>query len=592
MSEGTSIGQIHYELDLDDSKFKAGAAKAKDGIGGIKDSLESAERGSQIFMASVVAAGAVAVGFAAKAVQAFNESERAVTQLEAVIKSTGGAAGRTSLEFQAQAAALQQLTGISDEASMASQAMLSTFTDVRGEIMDRALPAVADLATAMGGGMIPNADQMRQTSIMLGKALNDPILGLTAMRRVGIQFNEQQQEQIKTLTESGKKAEAQGIILEELKRQFGGSAEAAGKTFAGQVTLAKENFGDFMELVGQGIANSLKPLATGFTEWFNSIGGAQGLFDRFKGFMEKLKENLPIIAGVIIAGITPALYGMALGVWAVMAPLLPFLAIGALVGLALKALIDKFGGLSGLMAAMQPILQKLGDIFNTYILPVLQAVWGAFLQLWDALKNLWATLEPILMPVLKVLGVILGVVILGAIMAFVGALYVVISVIRIVINVVSAVIGWIKDLFSWFWRIGSEIGRALGNVFNAIVSPFRQAFNWIKDKVGSVVDALKKLNPFARFSPSLVDLVTRGTKAVTGQYGAMFNNISDMANSVKPNINFAATSPISSVATAPLAAQPIAVSISAGAFMGTPGDARRFAEMVQGQVVKIERQAG
>lgn len=591
MADGTSIGQIHYELDLDDSKFKSGVGKSKDALGGLKDSFESAERGSQVFMAGVVAAGAVAVGFAVKAVQAFNESERAVAQLEAVIKSTGGASGRTSVEFQAQAAALQQLTGISDEAAMASQAMLSTFTDVRGEIMDRAVPAVADLATAMSGGMIPNADQMRQTSIMLGKALNDPILGLTAMRRVGIQFNEQQQEQIKSLTEAGKKAEAQAIILEELKRQFGGSAEAAGKTFAGQVTLAKENFGDFMELVGKGIADSLKPLATGFTEWFNSIGGAQGLFDRFTAFLQKLREHMPLIVGIIIGGVTPALYGMAAGVWAIMAPLLPFLAIGALLGLALKLLMDHFGGLNGLMTAMQPILQKLGDIFNTYILPVLQAVWASFLKLWDALKQLWAVIEPILMPILKVLAVILGAVILGAIMAFIGALYVVINVLRVVINVVSTVIGWIRDLFSWFWRIGSEIGRAVGGVFNAIVSPFKQAFDWIKDKVGSVVDALKRLNPFARHSPSLVDLVTRGTKAVTGQYASMFDNISDMADSVRPTVNFAATSPIAAPIT-PSAAQPIAVSISTGAFMGTPGDARRFAEMVQGQVGRIERQKG
>ena len=48
---------------------------------------------------------------------------------------------------------------------------------------------------------------------MVGKALNDPLKGLTALSRIGVQFTAQQQEQIKAMVEVGDVAGAQKIIL-------------------------------------------------------------------------------------------------------------------------------------------------------------------------------------------------------------------------------------------------------------------------------------------------------------------------------------------------------------------------------------------
>jgi hypothetical protein len=81
---------------------------------------------------------------------------------------------------------------------------------------------------------------MQSSAILVGKALNDPIKGMSALSKAGIQFTAEQKETIKTMVASGKTMDAQKMILKELETQFGGSAEAAGKTFSGQMNIAKQ----------------------------------------------------------------------------------------------------------------------------------------------------------------------------------------------------------------------------------------------------------------------------------------------------------------------------------------------------------------
>jgi hypothetical protein len=57
---------------------------------------------------------------------------------------------------------------------------------------------------------------MKGAAIQVGKALQDPVHGISALRRVGVNFNESQVETIKKLVETGQAAKAQGLILAEL----------------------------------------------------------------------------------------------------------------------------------------------------------------------------------------------------------------------------------------------------------------------------------------------------------------------------------------------------------------------------------------
>jgi hypothetical protein len=97
---------------------------------------------------------------------------------------------------------------------------MQTFRAVSGDTFDRSIELSVDLAEVLG-------TDLRSQVVQLGKALEDPITGLTALRRVGVSFTESQKEQIKTLVASGEALKAQGIILDTISKQVGGAAEGA-----------------------------------------------------------------------------------------------------------------------------------------------------------------------------------------------------------------------------------------------------------------------------------------------------------------------------------------------------------------------------
>jgi hypothetical protein len=136
---------------------------------------------------------------------------------------------------------LMKLSGIDDEAIQSGQNLLLTFTKIRNEtgkgnnIFDQATLAMTNLSVAMG-------KDLSSSAILVGKALNDPVKGVGALSRAGVQFTASQKDTIKSLVDSGNVIGAQKMILKELETQFGGSAEAAGKTLPGQLNILKETF--------------------------------------------------------------------------------------------------------------------------------------------------------------------------------------------------------------------------------------------------------------------------------------------------------------------------------------------------------------
>jgi len=131
--------------------------------------------------------------------------------------------------------------------------LLLTFTNIRNtetdKIFDRATLATTNMAAKMGGDASSNA-------ILLGKALNDPVGGLSALTRAGVQFTDDQKAVIEGMVATGDVAGAQSVILAELNTQFGGAAEAAGKSLPGQLEIMKRKFED----VSQTIAEQLLPV--------------------------------------------------------------------------------------------------------------------------------------------------------------------------------------------------------------------------------------------------------------------------------------------------------------------------------------------
>jgi hypothetical protein len=185
------------------------------------------------------------------------DQEKVLAQMDAVLQSTGGTVGRTKDELVNFSRELQRTTGVGDELTQSGQNLLLTFTNVRGEAFDKATKSAIDMAMALNDGEI-NTSTLRSSTLQLGKALNDPIKGISALSRVGVSFTDQQKEQIKTLVESGDVMGAQNVILKELNKEFGGTAETLNKTLGGQIKATIGLFDDLKEEIGAGLTPVLR----------------------------------------------------------------------------------------------------------------------------------------------------------------------------------------------------------------------------------------------------------------------------------------------------------------------------------------------
>jgi hypothetical protein len=278
--------QLNKDLDSAQGKTEGWASK----LGG---SVKSTIGGALALGGAAIGAGIV--GLVAGLVDVVGEagaSQEVLAQTQAVIESTGGVAGVTEGQVSDLASMYQRLTKFSDETIQSGENMLLTFTNIGKEVFPDATKTALDMATALKTDPV-------QAAMMLGKALNDPIQGVTALRRVGVQLTDEQETMVKSLMESGDIMGAQKVILGELTREFGGSAEAAGKTFPGQIEIAKNMLSDFKEGIGMQVipilekfgtialdaANNVLPQLSGFISTY--------LIPIFSDFMDTVGAALP-----------------------------------------------------------------------------------------------------------------------------------------------------------------------------------------------------------------------------------------------------------------------------------------------------------
>lgn len=222
--------------------------------------LKSVSIGAGIAFAGIAA-------FAGNAIKSASEAQAVQAQLGAVIKSTGGIAGVSATQATELADSLMKVTSFGDEAILSAENMLLTFTNIGKDVFPQTTQTVLDMSVALG-------QDLKSSSIQVGKALNDPIDGISALSRVGVKFTDQQKKMIETMVNAGDTMGAQKVILEELAKEFGGSASAEAQTFGGQIKQINELIGEFNQAVGESLmpllkdfSVSLKPVIESITQW-------------------------------------------------------------------------------------------------------------------------------------------------------------------------------------------------------------------------------------------------------------------------------------------------------------------------------------
>ena len=228
------------------------------------------------------------IAFSQTAIKAWENSQRTVRTLGAVLKSTGAEAWTSSEELQKMASSLQDLTGYANDSIISMQSVLLGFKNINGDNFKEATKAILDMSAVMGM-------DLKSAAQSIGKALDDPINGMDSLREQGFKFTDAQKKVMQSMIDTGNIAGAQKIILDELNGTFGGAAEAA----ALYSTQLKNSFGDLQEAIGSlperinnilGYFGAKGILSTAFTDTKKAI---EWLSDAFNSF----DQNVARVAG-------------------------------------------------------------------------------------------------------------------------------------------------------------------------------------------------------------------------------------------------------------------------------------------------------
>lgn len=441
---------------MDSAAFNEGVGASQKKLRGFQRDMEKMGRRMQSIGKSMsLALTGPLVGIAYKSVAAQGAQEKALAAVDAALESMGQSAGYNRDQLMAMAGQLQENSLYGDEEILSKvTANLLTFGEVQGEVFDRGQQLALDLSARLG-------QDLQSSTVMLGKALNSPKEGLSALSRVGVMFTEQQKEQIKAMADAGDAAGAQALMLDELEKQYAGQAEAMANTDSGQMTQAMNAIGDATEKVGAillpilaDMANFVKDLAERF----------QALSPETQAFIVK--------GAALAAAIGPVVAGLGLFVAAV-APLVT--AIGPLI-----AILSGPVGLVALAAAAAAALYFNWDEIKAGFLKGVEAVVGFVADFKQTLNDLLASVGEMALDI--------GRQVIAGIM---GGLQEKVSYLK------DKVTGLGKWIGSWFAdpleiQSPSRLFRRFGEfITEGLVIGIRGGIGAVRDVVGDLADAVQ-----------------------------------------------------------------------------------------------------
>lgn len=393
------IGALRAVLGADTGAWDEGLSRAQKSLADFGSKMDRiGGKLSGIGQTLSIGLTAPLVAFGATAAKAATESREAFGQVEAALTSMGGASGKSAEGLKAAAAELQGLSTFDDDEILRKvTANMLTFGTVAGREFDRAQLAAVNLATRL------NVD-LQAATLQVGKALNDPVKGMTALGRAGIQFTEDQKAMVAAMVAAGDQAGAQGIILGELERQFGGAAAAARKAAPDQAMV--DAWREFQETIGELVLNVLPRVTAVLTtlfDWFSKLSPETQTFIVALG-------GIATVLGPVLFGIGQAITvigGLATAIGAVM----PVLATAGSAFMALVVATGPIGLLvvgiaaaataayvfrDDIRAAFTAAVGFARDLYvgvKTWINDKLNAVWdwlsGKIKAAGDAFYNLW-----------------------------------------------------------------------------------------------------------------------------------------------------------------------------------------------------------
>lgn len=538
-------------------------------MSGVQKAAAGVRRAAIPAAAALTAIGAGAMS----SVKAAEEAASANAALSQVFKSMG-------LESQTQAAldyadALSQQIGVDDEVIKGAQTKLATFSEVakNAKLMGEATSTAADLAAA-GFGTMDSA------SVMLGKALQDPAKGMTALSKVGVTFTAQQKEQIKAMQEAGDIAGAQAIVMAALKTQVGGVAEESATT-SSKLSVA---FGEVAESVGGALLpafQALTPLLASFAAWAQQHSTVITVIAAVIG---------TFAAAILIANAAMAAWSVITGVWTAVT------AVATVVGgafsaviLALTAPITWIILAIVALVAVVVLLWKNWDTVSKALGAAWDFIWAKAVAVFNALKaffgKVWSGIKAAIVAVWNGIKAYFSVV-------WQGILTVVRTYLSLVRAYISTVLNAIKTIFQNAWTgIKSAASAAFGLIKTAVSKGIDGVLKLVRELPGKILGALGDFGSLLYDKGrSLISGLIDGIKSMAGRVaGAIGDFLNPFSASVPMSSMSVASAPSVGSTSAP-ASRTVVVNMYGGSF----GDleARRIKRLLEADDVRQGRDRG
>lgn len=513
------VGSIYYSLDLDDKKFNKGADDASNRLNRLQKGFKSAEKGSFLLLGGLTAIGIGLIALGGSALKAASDFETMDVALLTTFQGNQKAAD----------SARKAITKFSAQTPFQLNEVLDAFIKLKNLGLDpseEALTSYGNTASAMGKSLSDMIEAVADASTGEFERLKE--FGIRArVEGDKVKFTFQG-----VTTEIKNDAESiEGYLMDIGKTKFAGGMEKQSKTLSGRISTLKDNFNIAMVSMAKdsGLLDTAKKVVDKFILALEGVN-----WDMVMKKIQELTPVLIVLASVIAVALVPAVFSLAAGIWATLAPLLPFIAIGAALGLLLVKLSEKFGGWSQMVDQVKKAFSETWQFLSAIFMPALNMLKDAVMKdLVPALVKLWNFIKPVLIPILKVIAVVIGLVIVGAIYLLIGIFTLLAKVIAYVINTwinnFNKAKASISGLINVFKALPDKIKNALSKAADGIKNAFQGAFDWLFGKLEEAALMLDKINPFHKESPSLIDKIRKGSNRIIGLYDNMFSSINSMS---------------------------------------------------------------
>ena len=181
-------------------------------------------------------------------------------------------------------------------------------------------------------------------------------------------------------------------LLTGMQERFQGGMEAMSKTIPGLMSTIKDNVSMVMVEIGDSIAKNLNLVEKlqAVADWLSQFAAAV----KALGLKEALQGMIPpetiaaafVLSGALLGAAVPALAAFGIAAWTALAPLLPFIAAGAAVGLLAYEIWTNWEPLSELFSTLW---STVTDIFSDSWNAITQTASTAVTTVTAAISDAW-----------------------------------------------------------------------------------------------------------------------------------------------------------------------------------------------------------